>query len=447
MFEMWQFLIAMAIALLGVPTAGFALLALFEGFPKIRLGQIAGIVAVLAWVFALFTAGPWNEGPRLLPGRGGPRADLPRDWKREFRLLMLRGDDEFPGRWDRLGWFLVHRARPRLRALALPLLPQGPLARVQHRGAVDRRAVGTAAEVEPVGRGRGAPRRRRPGRVESTLAAEGREMVDDMFYPFAGIVAIIAGLISIPTVAFIILALFEGFPRIRLGQVAGIVAVVAWFFGLFGSPGPWHAEAYLFWTVVGLVLLFFGVWKREVGQLMSRRDDEFPGRSDSRLVPPAHARRAGRRLDLPVVPQGPLARNESGRPVGEAPGGRSRARGTTTRPTHPRRRGPGSSRMRPGAMSTPRSHPPESRPSNRCPRPTPRRCSSGRSARATPGRGGSSSSGTKGGCSRSSTAASATGPRARTSCRRPSSASSRACRTTTRSATWRRTSSRSPPTS
>jgi hypothetical protein len=106
--------------------------------------------------------------------------------------------------------------------------------------------------------------------------------VEDMYYPFVGIMAIVAGLIAVPTIAFVVLALFEGFPRIRLGQIAGIVAVVAWFFGLFGAPGPWQAQAYLFWTVVGLVLLFFGVWKREVGQLMSRRDDEFPGRSDKR---------------------------------------------------------------------------------------------------------------------------------------------------------------------
>jgi hypothetical protein len=107
-------------------------------------------------------------------------------------------------------------------------------------------------------------------------------MVDYMFYPFVVILAIVAGLISVPTIAFIILALFEGFPRIRLGQIAGIVAVVAWFFGLFGSPGPWQTEAYLFYSVVGLILLFFGVWKREMGLLMSRRDDEFPGRSDKR---------------------------------------------------------------------------------------------------------------------------------------------------------------------
>lgn len=100
-----------------------------------------------------------------------------------------------------------------------------------------------------------------------------------MFYPFGGIAAIVAGLIAVPTLAFMLLALFEGFPRIRLGQIAGIVAVVAWFFGLF-SGGPWYAEAYLFFSVVGIVLLFFGVWKRELRLLMSRRDDEFPGRFD-----------------------------------------------------------------------------------------------------------------------------------------------------------------------
>ena len=76
-----------------------------------------------------------------------------------------------------------------------------------------------------------------------------------MFYPFAGILAIVAGLIVVPTIAFLILALFEGFPRIRLGQIAGIVAVAAWFFGLFGASHPRQAEMYLFWTVVGLVLL------------------------------------------------------------------------------------------------------------------------------------------------------------------------------------------------
>lgn len=101
-----------------------------------------------------------------------------------------------------------------------------------------------------------------------------------MFYPFGGIVAVVAGLIVVPTIAFLLLALFEGFPRIRLGQIAGIVAVVAWFFGLVSAPGAWQAELYAFWTVVGLVLLFCGVWKRELRLLMARGDEEFPGRFD-----------------------------------------------------------------------------------------------------------------------------------------------------------------------
>jgi lysylphosphatidylglycerol synthetase-like protein (DUF2156 family) len=112
MFEMWQFLIAMVLVFLGVPTAGFAVLALFEGFPKIRLGQIAGIVAVLAWVFALFSAGPWNEGWVIFLGAVALILIFLTTWKREFRLLMLRRDEEFPGKWDRLAWFLVMSLAP-----------------------------------------------------------------------------------------------------------------------------------------------------------------------------------------------------------------------------------------------------------------------------------------------------------------------------------------------
>jgi hypothetical protein len=107
MTEILQFLVAMAVALLGVPTAGFAVLTLFEGFPKIRLGQIAGMVAVFAWFFAAFTAGPMSEGPLFFVGAVVLILIFLATWKREFRLLMLRGDDEFPGRWDRLAWFLV----------------------------------------------------------------------------------------------------------------------------------------------------------------------------------------------------------------------------------------------------------------------------------------------------------------------------------------------------
>jgi hypothetical protein len=65
-------------------------------------------VAAAAWVFALFTLGRSGEMEVflfislllvLLLFFGL--------WRREFRLLMLRRDDEFPGRLDKIGWFLM----------------------------------------------------------------------------------------------------------------------------------------------------------------------------------------------------------------------------------------------------------------------------------------------------------------------------------------------------
>jgi hypothetical protein len=83
----------------------------------------------------------------------------------------------------------------------------------------------------------------------------------------------------IPTLFLGVLALFEGFPRIRLGQICGIVAVFAWFFGLISIE--WQARAaYLTLSVVIALLVFFGLWRREFRLLMLRRDDEFPGRLD-----------------------------------------------------------------------------------------------------------------------------------------------------------------------
>ncbi len=104
---MGAFIVAVAVVTLGIPTAGFAILALFEGFPKIKLGQIAWLVAILAWVFAFSTVGWQGEGLVLSLGAGALVLVFLLVWKRELRLLMLRSDDEFPGRWDRLGWFLV----------------------------------------------------------------------------------------------------------------------------------------------------------------------------------------------------------------------------------------------------------------------------------------------------------------------------------------------------
>lgn len=100
------------------------------------------------------------------------------------------------------------------------------------------------------------------------------------FHPFFGIVAMVAGVLAVPTLAYVLLGLFEGFPRIKLGQVAGVVAFAAWVFGLFASEGSHTIEVYLFLSVVGLLLIFFGLWKREMCLLMARRDDEFPGRWD-----------------------------------------------------------------------------------------------------------------------------------------------------------------------
>jgi hypothetical protein len=100
------------------------------------------------------------------------------------------------------------------------------------------------------------------------------------YHPFYGTALVLGALIALPTLAFLLLALFEGFPRLRIGQLAGMVGVAAWFFTLFTSPGPWQVERFFFWTAVGLCLTFCAAWKREVRHLMSRRDDEFPGRYD-----------------------------------------------------------------------------------------------------------------------------------------------------------------------
>jgi hypothetical protein len=92
-------------------------------------------------------------------------------------------------------------------------------------------------------------------------------------------IGLAAAFLVIPTLFLGVLALFEGFPRIRIGQIAGIVAVCAWFFGLFSIQ--WQERSgYLTLSVVVALLIFFGLWRREFRLLMLRRDDEFPGRLD-----------------------------------------------------------------------------------------------------------------------------------------------------------------------
>jgi hypothetical protein len=104
------FMIGMIIggSAIAIPTVFLGVLSLFRGFPRIKISQIAGLVAVAAWVFALFTLGPMGEVQIflflslvlvLLLFFGL--------WQREFQLLMLRRDDEFPGRLDKIGWFLM----------------------------------------------------------------------------------------------------------------------------------------------------------------------------------------------------------------------------------------------------------------------------------------------------------------------------------------------------
>jgi hypothetical protein len=87
-----------------VPWIFFALSALFEDFPRIGLRQVAGLIAAVAWVlgFALNT----EEGRQayLLLSEVVGMLLFAGMWVREFRLLMLRRDDEFPGRSDKLAW-------------------------------------------------------------------------------------------------------------------------------------------------------------------------------------------------------------------------------------------------------------------------------------------------------------------------------------------------------
>ncbi len=90
-----------------IPTVGFALIGLLAGFPRIRIGQVAGIVAATAWVLGFFTMQYWELGRYLALSVIATTLAFFALWRREFRLLMLRRDDEFPGRFDKVGWFLM----------------------------------------------------------------------------------------------------------------------------------------------------------------------------------------------------------------------------------------------------------------------------------------------------------------------------------------------------
>jgi hypothetical protein len=99
--------LATILVLITLPTIGYMLISLFEGFPRLRIIQIVGIVAVTAWIFTPFALPVWDEGPFLFFSGLILLLIFLVFWRREFRLLMLRRDDEFPGRFDKLGWFLI----------------------------------------------------------------------------------------------------------------------------------------------------------------------------------------------------------------------------------------------------------------------------------------------------------------------------------------------------
>jgi hypothetical protein len=95
-----------ALPLVVLPWLTFALTALFDGFPRLRLQQILGIVGVSAWVLAFFAG---REGAYVLTFVSVVVILLAFAgmWSHEFRLLMLRRSEEFPDRLDKLAWVFV----------------------------------------------------------------------------------------------------------------------------------------------------------------------------------------------------------------------------------------------------------------------------------------------------------------------------------------------------
>jgi hypothetical protein len=99
---------------------------------------------------------------------------------------------------------------------------------------------------------------------------------------FVAAVVFVAAIVVVIWLAFALASLFSGFPRLRLHQILGIVGVTAWVFGFINALGPpYFSSGYLlFFTTVGVLLCFAGMWAREFRLLMLRRADEFPGRFD-----------------------------------------------------------------------------------------------------------------------------------------------------------------------
>ena len=92
---------------------------------------------------------------------------------------------------------------------------------------------------------------------------------------------VVLAMVLLTWLTFALSTLFEGFPRLRINQVLGIVAVVAFSMAIAAALGPGGGTAVVFFCpVVGILLAFAGMWSREFRLLMLRRADEFPDRHD-----------------------------------------------------------------------------------------------------------------------------------------------------------------------
>jgi hypothetical protein len=100
-------ILACLTVLIVVPTFCFLLIGLFEGFPKLRLGQIGGMVIVAAFIFAVMTVDGNGEWPIMLLGVAIPLIVFFTLWRREFAALMLRRGDEFPDPTDKMVWVVL----------------------------------------------------------------------------------------------------------------------------------------------------------------------------------------------------------------------------------------------------------------------------------------------------------------------------------------------------
>jgi hypothetical protein len=100
-----QVIVTFAAIYVGIPTACFLVFSLFEGFPRLKLRQVAGIVAATALVFSIFSVGPQGETPIIAILVVAPLMIFFGLWRQEFRHLMLRTGDEFPDPGDKSRWF------------------------------------------------------------------------------------------------------------------------------------------------------------------------------------------------------------------------------------------------------------------------------------------------------------------------------------------------------